>query len=176
MFNFQCCAETATLKKCRDRNFTWGAESGKMAFCVFLCRNGVIPSWKKYSCYILICKKRKIIFLQKQFSKQIIYAQKVFEWDPTRKKKKSQIFISSLDEVIVVVFCHWSIKRMKMSVTRRLADTTIPETWWRVQVIRVAIEMLRTKVHWNWHFVDVDLFVSLCFAEELREIKRGFKK
>ena len=36
-------AETATLKKFRDRSFTWGAETGKMAFCVFLCRNGVIP-------------------------------------------------------------------------------------------------------------------------------------
>ena len=36
-------AETATLKKCRDRSFTWCAETGKMAFCIFLCRNGVIP-------------------------------------------------------------------------------------------------------------------------------------
>ena len=42
--NGQKKAETATLKKCRDRSFTWGAETGKMAFCIFLCRNGVIPS------------------------------------------------------------------------------------------------------------------------------------
>ena len=41
--NGQKKAETATLKKCRDRSFTWGAETGKMAFCIFLCRNGVIP-------------------------------------------------------------------------------------------------------------------------------------
>ena len=42
--NGQKKAETATLKKCRDRSFTWGAETGKMAFCIFLCRNGVIPN------------------------------------------------------------------------------------------------------------------------------------
>ena len=41
--NGQKKAETATLKKCRDRSFTWCAETGKMAFCIFLCRNGVIP-------------------------------------------------------------------------------------------------------------------------------------
>ena len=41
--NGQKKAETATLKKCRDRSFTWGAETGKMAFCIFLCRNGEIP-------------------------------------------------------------------------------------------------------------------------------------
>ena len=41
--NGQKKAETATLKKCRDRSFTWCAEAGKMAFCIFLCRNGVIP-------------------------------------------------------------------------------------------------------------------------------------
>ena len=37
-------AETATLRKIPIyRSFTWGAETGKMAFCIFLCRNGVIP-------------------------------------------------------------------------------------------------------------------------------------
>ena len=41
--NGQKKAETATLKKIRDRRFTWGAETGKMAFSIFLCRNGVIP-------------------------------------------------------------------------------------------------------------------------------------
>ena len=29
-----------TLKKFRDRRFTWGAKTGKMAFCIFF-----VPKW-----------------------------------------------------------------------------------------------------------------------------------
>ena len=33
-------AETATLKKIRDRRFTWGAETGKIAFSIFCAEMG----------------------------------------------------------------------------------------------------------------------------------------